>query len=122
MAGPDKNAYFHESFLRGRRSLCHMARRVKVKNQGARKPYSPNTEPNFYTMVYCLPNNGKKKKGKHRTKVSVVPVAIVIPVLLLPPPPRHCNWQKQPRPLLSLWLVATPPLRASWPRIGLFLT
>jgi hypothetical protein len=53
-SGPDKDAYFHQCFLRGKGFLWQRIGRVKIKNTGARKPSSPNTEPNFYDMHYLL--------------------------------------------------------------------
>jgi hypothetical protein len=53
-SGPDKDAYFHQCFLRGKGFLWQRIGRVKIKNTGARKPSSPNTEPNFYDMPYLL--------------------------------------------------------------------
>ena len=50
--GRDKNAYYHERFLRGKHFLSHDIQRIKFKGNGARKPSSPKTEPNFYAMPY----------------------------------------------------------------------
>jgi hypothetical protein len=50
--GRDKNGYYHELFLRGKRSLAHRIPRCKLKGQGARKPTSPETEPNFYLYSF----------------------------------------------------------------------
>jgi hypothetical protein len=49
LAGRDKGAYYHELFLRSKRFLSHRIQRVKIKGKGARKPSSPETEPNFYS-------------------------------------------------------------------------
>jgi hypothetical protein len=54
--GCDKGAYYHERFLRNKRFLAHIIERIKVKGRGARKPSSPETEPNFYQLPY-LPLN-----------------------------------------------------------------
>jgi hypothetical protein len=52
LAGRDKGGYYHELFLRSKRFLSHRIQRVKVKGEGARKPGSPDTEPNFYNAPY----------------------------------------------------------------------
>lgn len=59
-SGRDKNGYYHELFLRGKRFLAHRIPRSKLKGQGARKPTSPETEPNFYLFTY-LPTGGSSK-------------------------------------------------------------
>jgi hypothetical protein len=51
-AGRDKNTYYHERFLRGKRSLSHKIQRIKVKGVGARKASSPETEPDFYSIPF----------------------------------------------------------------------
>ena len=51
-AGPDKNAYHNENFLRGRPELALKMQRTKVKGTGARKPSSPETEPDFFSMPF----------------------------------------------------------------------
>jgi hypothetical protein len=51
-SGQDKGGYYHELFLRSKRFLSHRIQRVKVKGEGARKPSSPETEPNFYDAPY----------------------------------------------------------------------
>jgi hypothetical protein len=52
LAGRDKGAYYHELFLRSKRFLSHRIQRIKIKGKGARKPSSPETEPNFYNAPY----------------------------------------------------------------------
>jgi hypothetical protein len=52
LAGRDKGGYYHELFLRSKRFLSHRIHRVKIKGEGARKPSSPETEPNFYDAPY----------------------------------------------------------------------
>jgi hypothetical protein len=54
--GRDKGGYYHELFLRGKPQLAHKIPRTKLKNEGARKSTSPETEPNFYTLPF-LPNS-----------------------------------------------------------------
>jgi hypothetical protein len=46
--GRDKGCYYHEFFLRSKRFLARNIKRIRVKGLGARKPGSPDTEPNFY--------------------------------------------------------------------------
>ena len=53
--GKDKNAYFHEMFLRGKSFLCRKIKRMKVKGEGGRKPSSPGSEPDFYSMAPLPP-------------------------------------------------------------------
>jgi len=55
-AGRDKGGYYHELFLRGKDFLAYRITRMKIKGKGARKPSSPETEPNFYSGPY-LPLN-----------------------------------------------------------------
>lgn len=50
--GRDKNAYYHEYFLRGRPLLAHTITRTKVKGKGARKASSPETEPQLYDLPW----------------------------------------------------------------------
>ena len=49
-SGPDKGGYYHELFLRGKKFLAFRIQRVKIKGTGVRKPSSPHTEPQFYSM------------------------------------------------------------------------
>jgi hypothetical protein len=51
-AGRDKGAYYHELFLRSKRFLSHRIQRIKIKGKGARKPSSPETEPNFFSAPF----------------------------------------------------------------------
>jgi hypothetical protein len=44
--------YYHELFLRQKVNLCHQIPRLRLKGTGVRKPASPETEPNFYTMPW----------------------------------------------------------------------
>jgi hypothetical protein len=52
LAGQDKGGYYHELFLRSKRFLSHRIQRIKIKGLGARKPSSPETEPNFYNAPH----------------------------------------------------------------------
>jgi len=45
--GPDRNAYYHSYFLKGRQDLCRLMRRPGIR---AKKPIDPRQEPNFYAM------------------------------------------------------------------------
>lgn len=47
--GPDRNSYYHESFLRGRMSACRQMRRPSSAELRVLKASSPQ-EPNFYEM------------------------------------------------------------------------
>jgi len=46
--GPDKGAYFHFCFVRGKQSLVHGMVRRKVKGTRVRRALSESEEPNFY--------------------------------------------------------------------------
>jgi len=48
--GPDKGAYYHNCFVRGKRHLCKGMIRQKIKGTKVRKSLSPEDEPNFYDM------------------------------------------------------------------------
>jgi hypothetical protein len=48
--GPDKCAYYHELFLRGKRFLCCRMNRNKINGNGTRSAAKPEQEPNFYAM------------------------------------------------------------------------
>lgn len=50
--GRDKNAYYHEYFLRSRPLLAQKIVRTKVKGRGARKASSPETEPKLYDFPW----------------------------------------------------------------------
>jgi len=50
---PDRGAYYHELFLRGRPDLISRLFRTRVKGTGCKAPASPETEPNFYRMPTC---------------------------------------------------------------------
>ena len=54
-SGRDKNAYYHEYFLRGRPLLATKINRTKVKGKGARKASSPETEPRLYDYPWMQP-------------------------------------------------------------------
>mmetsp|Transcript_14055 Transcript_14055/g.35342 ORF Transcript_14055/g.35342 Transcript_14055/m.35342 type:complete len:361 (+) Transcript_14055:175-1257(+) len=48
--GPDKGAYYHNCFVRGKRHLCKGMIRQKIKGTKVRKSLSPEDEPNFYDI------------------------------------------------------------------------
>lgn len=48
--GPDRGAYYHECFLRGRPFLCSKIARTRVKGTWVRTSSSPESEPDFYSM------------------------------------------------------------------------
>ena len=58
--GPDKGAYYHKWFLRGKPSLCNHMVRKRVNGKGCRKPSNPSEEPNFYDMNPILPDKSDK--------------------------------------------------------------
>jgi len=53
--GPDKGAYYHNCFVRGKRHLCKGMIRQKIKGTKVRKSLSPEDEPNFYNIVAQTP-------------------------------------------------------------------
>lgn len=71
-AGRDKGGYYHELFLRGKRFLAHRIQRIKIKGTGARKPSSPDTEPNFYRTIYLPlePISGRQAKTNSVSTLS----------------------------------------------------
>mmetsp|Transcript_53896 Transcript_53896/g.60217 ORF Transcript_53896/g.60217 Transcript_53896/m.60217 type:complete len:427 (-) Transcript_53896:256-1536(-) len=46
--GPDKGAYYHHCFVRGKRDFCKGMVRQKIKGTKVRKSLSSEDEPNFY--------------------------------------------------------------------------
>ena len=48
--GPDRGAYYHECFLRGRSFLCTNIQRTRVKGTWVRTSSSPESEPDFWSM------------------------------------------------------------------------
>jgi hypothetical protein len=50
--GADRNAYYHERFLRGRPFLISGISRCKVKGTGVRARSNPEQEPNFWKMTW----------------------------------------------------------------------
>lgn len=49
-SGPDKGAYYHELFLRGKPTLCTHIFRMRVKGTKIKSASCPESEPNFYKM------------------------------------------------------------------------
>ena len=63
--GPDKGAYYHNCFIRGKRHLCKGMVRQKIKGTKVRKSLSPEDEPNFYDMeaqTQVVDTSGKARK------------------------------------------------------------
>jgi hypothetical protein len=69
LAGRDKGGYYHELFLRGKRFLSRRIQRIKIKGTGARKPGSPETEPNFYIATF-LPSTSIPIKNAQVSRVG----------------------------------------------------
>jgi len=57
--GRDKGAYYHESFLRGRRILCQHMKRQKIKGTKVRRSIVPSMEPDFWRLPF-LPDKNKQ--------------------------------------------------------------
>ena len=90
--GRDKNAYYHEYFLRGRPLLAQKITRTKVKGKGARKASSPETEPQLYDFPWMkVPekpsapsSTGEQQNaaaaGSHRISPTLTALAGLAPV------------------------------------------
>lgn len=48
--GPDKGAYCHPYFLRGKPGLCGKMTRTRVNGKGSRKPANPKDEPDLHQL------------------------------------------------------------------------
>lgn len=72
--GPDRGAYYHELFLRGKKFLCRGIHRMKVKGTGARMASNPAQEPNFYAMP-TLPEKIKNAMPSRLNQVSPLVVS-----------------------------------------------
>jgi hypothetical protein len=64
-----QGAYYHTSFVKGRRELCQHIKRVKIKGNGGRKPSNPETEPNFYLFPPILPSPSQESRTMNPTKI-----------------------------------------------------
>jgi hypothetical protein len=64
LTGRDKGGYYHELFLRSKRFLSYRIQRMKIKGTGARKPGSPETEPNFYIAPFLPSTNIPNKNAQ----------------------------------------------------------
>ena len=53
-SGPDKGAYYHPLFLRGKPSLISFMSYVKIRS-GNRRKSNPTSEPNFYALAEQRP-------------------------------------------------------------------
>jgi hypothetical protein len=58
MTGRDKNAYYHELFLRGKPFLANKIPRTQIKGDTSRKQSTTDVEINFYSMP-TLPDDNK---------------------------------------------------------------
>jgi hypothetical protein len=79
LVGPDKGAYYHELFLRGKPFLSRRIQRTKIKGEGARKPSYPEDEPNFYdarNTPYLPPTRGPSMS--HRFANSIQPTGPIM--------------------------------------------
>ena len=68
--GPDKGAYYHNCFVRGKRHLCKGMIRQKIKGTKVRKSLSPEDEPNFYDMEAQAQVLGPSGKVRGRARSS----------------------------------------------------
>lgn len=59
--GMDRNAYYHEYFLKHKGFLCENIRRTSIKGNGVKGKPNPNTEPNFYEMPFVKPDKCTEK-------------------------------------------------------------
>ena len=60
--GQDAGAYYHELFLRGRPRLTLRMRRQKIKGTGIKLTPNPESEPNFYAMMFDRPLPAPEKR------------------------------------------------------------
>jgi len=67
--GPDKGGYYHELFLRGKKSLTLKIHRMKIKGTGVRARSNPSAEPNFYSMSPVI-DNGRSITPEFTTSMS----------------------------------------------------
>ena len=67
--GQDAGAYYHELFLRGRPRLTLRMRRQKIKGTGIKPTPNPDSEPNFYALMFDrpLPAPEKRKEGEGKS-------------------------------------------------------
>ncbi|KAL7469625.1 hypothetical protein ACHAXS_009887 [Conticribra weissflogii] len=61
-AGQDRNAYYHEYFLKHKIFLCENIGRISVKGNGVKPKPNPAAEPNFYKMPFPEPENNSDAK------------------------------------------------------------
>jgi hypothetical protein len=71
-AGPDKGAYYHELFLRGKQFLAQRIDRVKG---GHRKQHGSKSEPNFYRIRPLPPSD--HDSARQRQQASSPPSPLV---------------------------------------------
>mmetsp|Transcript_21612 Transcript_21612/g.45464 ORF Transcript_21612/g.45464 Transcript_21612/m.45464 type:complete len:280 (-) Transcript_21612:156-995(-) len=56
-AGRDRNAYYHEYFLKHKLFLCENIVRFSIKGNGVKPKPNPDAEPNFYNMPFLEPES-----------------------------------------------------------------
>lgn len=66
--GPDRGAYYHQCFLRGRPFLCSNIQRTRVKGTWVRTSSSPDAEPDFYRMD---PVNEQPQQQREQARENV---------------------------------------------------
>jgi hypothetical protein len=62
-SGPDRSAYYHQYFLRGKPFLLSRMTRIKIKGTGIRARSNPKDEPDFWSMKPVGENLIDSKKG-----------------------------------------------------------
>ena len=83
-------------FLREKRFLCNRIQRIKNKGTGVRKPSSPETEPNFYSMPFLPQSSSRVDQSNSRTllwKSDGHPSVIMDPAVTLSPSTGDWNAQ-----------------------------
>uniref|UniRef100_A0A7R9Z7U9 HSF-type DNA-binding domain-containing protein n=1 Tax=Pseudictyota dubia TaxID=2749911 RepID=A0A7R9Z7U9_9STRA len=86
--GPDRGAYYHPRFLRGRRSLCYSIARVSIKGTGVRTTtlIFPEQEPDFYRMGPIeAEEGGKGRQGSNIMDQYPLPAILAPPLVFRPP-------------------------------------
>jgi hypothetical protein len=110
-AGRDKGAYYHELFLRSKRFLSHRIQRIKIKGKGARKPSSPETEPNFFSAPFLPATITHSKNSWIPSLGNSLPLGLNMDPgtggslslqQLLANPTNAASFQSQPAHLLAL--------------------
>ena len=75
--GPDKHAYYHECFLRGKPFLLPLIQRSINKGVGVRLQPNPQDEPDFWNGPLPWVVDGKQQAKYHHAEPMPVPSSLV---------------------------------------------